>query len=756
MRLETETRHVFARTARSWSSARAGAWVPPLVAGLVALAARLATWSSVFTSDGVRFLVDSDTHYHVLRAQRILQGLSPTLRFDPFLNFPHGAEALWPPLFDYAIAVPARILGGSVQTTEMVAAFVPVAFGVATVVLVVLMGRSFFGARAGLAAGIILALLSAHVAYTVVGRPDQHAAETFLSTALFGAYMLGLRARASRNRWTAVVLLGALISLSFWNWMGSAVYLLVLASFAAIWDVVGPTDESRVAVRLLAVGSGVGAVLLGLSLAVLEPGALRHMSAKGVTGFHVLLVAAVAVFAAVLWWLRRLGSGGHARRALDVLIAAGFPLLCLASLPSFREAAGIDLAALFSSNRWYGHISEFQPLAGAQRGGLWANVTFMTGWLGLTLIVLPAAVPVLIGVMRARKSDAATIAFLVHWTLLFVLATFFRVRFQLYAAVPLALTFGVVFDDLSRRLETFAQSPVVRFAGFVPILGALVLVAPCDRPGTNGTLPFGMREIEPALRWLRAERAPPGHEAVLADWSLGHLVQYYGAKPVIVSPFGSDGGAGAMEAAAAFYLASDEVAAERALAERRVGYVLLNDPYGNAWVSAEFSRSPPPELLRLAWPDGSAMPESFGTWPMTRLYFFDGGSPGQRLPAMSTFRLLFDTPPTKSGIAPTGMFKLFGFVPGAIVAIEGAPPGSQALAEVSVLTNTGRAFVWRTWAVADGRGTVELRVPYVTGENGLVRAGPCVVRIASRAAVVTVTEDQVRTGQRVSAALPRR
>jgi hypothetical protein len=102
------------------------------------------------------------------------------------------------------------------------------------------------------------------------------------------------------------------------------------------------------------------------------------------------------------------------------------------------------------------------------------------------------------------------------------------------------------------------------------------------------------------------------------------------------------------------------------------------------------------------------------------------------------------------------MFKLFGFVPGANVAIEGAPPGSQALAEVSVLTNTGRAFVWRTWAVADGSGTVELRVPYVTGENGLVRAGPCVVRIASRAAVVTVTEDQVRTGQRVSAALPRR
>ncbi len=43
-------------------------WI--LLVLMVAAAVRLATWREVFTPDGVRFVGDSDTYYHVLRAHR--------------------------------------------------------------------------------------------------------------------------------------------------------------------------------------------------------------------------------------------------------------------------------------------------------------------------------------------------------------------------------------------------------------------------------------------------------------------------------------------------------------------------------------------------------------------------------------------------------------------------------------------------------------------------------------------------------------
>src|SRR6266542_2216752 len=105
---------------------RARGWIAAAL--VVAAAARLAPWPAVFTREGVRFVVDGDPYYHVLRA-RVLAQEHRVLWRDPDLNSPFGADVPWPPLFDAMIAAPAWLADGatpSAQVIEVVGALLPV------------------------------------------------------------------------------------------------------------------------------------------------------------------------------------------------------------------------------------------------------------------------------------------------------------------------------------------------------------------------------------------------------------------------------------------------------------------------------------------------------------------------------------------------------------------------------------------------------------------------------------------------------
>ncbi len=85
-------------------------------------------------------------------------------------------------------------------------------------------------------------------------------------------------------------------------------------------------------------------------------------------------------------------------------------------------------------------------------------------------------------------------------------------------------------------------------------------------------------EVEEALRRLRPAGGHDFRSAVLAPWELGHHVLFHAERPVIVSPFGTEGGAGSMEDVTQFYTEADPAAAEALLARRGVRYVMLRSP----------------------------------------------------------------------------------------------------------------------------------------------------------------------------------
>ena len=60
-------------------------WAAILTAATVA---RLTTWWEVFTPDRVRFMADTDSHYHVLRALRIVENFPSIAWTDAAMNHP--------------------------------------------------------------------------------------------------------------------------------------------------------------------------------------------------------------------------------------------------------------------------------------------------------------------------------------------------------------------------------------------------------------------------------------------------------------------------------------------------------------------------------------------------------------------------------------------------------------------------------------------------------------------------------------------
>jgi dolichyl-diphosphooligosaccharide--protein glycosyltransferase len=121
------------------------------------------------TAGGRARALTSDDDYHLRRARFAAAHYPRTIIFDPLMNFPQGGVAIWPPLFDVALATPARLLHGanaSPVEVERWALWVPVAFAAGAILLAGLLG----GLVAGRAAGVVLALLVAispgHILWT--------------------------------------------------------------------------------------------------------------------------------------------------------------------------------------------------------------------------------------------------------------------------------------------------------------------------------------------------------------------------------------------------------------------------------------------------------------------------------------------------------------------------------------------------------------------------------------------------------------
>jgi dolichyl-diphosphooligosaccharide--protein glycosyltransferase len=703
--------------------------LPALAVLALALSARLAPWPTVFSNDGV-LLKGTDSYYHALRAERTVRDYPRPPWFDPWLNYPQGAPILWPPLFDQFIATGAWLMGGreaSRQAVATTAALVPPALGVLTIALLAALGGRLLDRAAGWVAAGVLALLPAHVYYSEVGQADQHVAEVCLAVAVLLAFVACFqRQPGAKGLPLSTLALAVGLAAAFWNWMGSGLLLALLCAHAAACHAWPEAASDVRPARALAAGAGLAAVLLAASLAAGGPaGALARVELSNLNGFHVLLCVAAAAFGALLAAAAAARPSASPSERLSQAVLVGVAVGGAALLwPGVRAAASHALAFLTRGNPWYRTIVEFEPPLFSGTLPWPDELRILIAFHGLVFLATPLLLAVLWGDVRRNSREALLL--LVCGSAFFALALARR-RFDSYVSVTEALLVAVLWRRLATRARGVARPGLLRW---VPEAVLVLLLAPAvwSLRLPSNPVPFWRGDLLRTLTWLG--RYAPGERggAVLAGWDLGHFVQWAAGKPVLVSPFGTDAGATAMQDAARLLATDDDAAFHRLLAARQVGFLVLRSPLQDAAGLLGFlpTGADPPLLLTRSYTQGrtAGLGRTFWSLPASRLYYFDG-SAVPPVAAVDGLRLVYEGSGETTSLGfRVRRFKVFERVAGAALEVEDEP-GRTVEAWLDLRTNQARTFRWTGRSVVDADRLARLRLPYASAANGAVTAvGP--------------------------------
>lgn len=720
----------------------------PLGFGVLAFVLRALSFRTVFEAGRVYF-PEPDAWYHLRRIAWALRNAPDTLGFDPYLAFPHGARAIWPPLFDTVIA---RGLAPFVDAEhfEPVVAWLPPVLGAASVVVLYRVMRRHFGPGvAALSAGI-LCVLPAAGWYARVGAVDHHVAVALLATVLLGATLDLVKAfRCGRPVAWRVVWLGVVQGLLLLLWPGGLLHVALLeAGLAGFWLLgVGRRPGSQAArfARLLAVVQVVSVAVLLAGGAGAVAGAnpwtptLLSRFQPGVLALGAVVALASAALAAGP--LR--GRGPGTRAAAGVAVAAVLAAAALLLLPGLRQGVVEALAWLARDERFQGSVVESRPL-------FFATGVFDPAVAVRRLSRFVLLLPVALGVLAARERRAASrpeLFLLAGYTLGLVGATLDQARFANSLAAPLAGCFGLsmvaLHEAVARRLPGRLGGWIARLAtaGLVvwlcmPVASAYRLDVRNQLAALRGeplVLPAGdryWRALYETALWMRDHTPSPGDAwdpgvrptwGVMGHWQYGHLVRYVAQRPAVVGNFGDDLHTGNYPLSFEYFRGPEETGV-RLLDALRARYVLIR-PIDVA--GGDLGGGTMIDLL--ADPDG-------------------GDSCCHRL--VYERRVLRD-----ASERPRSHFRVFERVAGARV-VGRAPAGSTVEARLPYASPTGRKGQMRRRVRADAAGRYELRLPYATrgGPPGMVVAGAWQIGPEGKPAdaQIVVPESAVRLGSRLA------
>ncbi len=618
------------------------------------------------TAGGRTRVLGSDDAYHMRRARFAVAHFPRTILFDPLMNFPEGGVPIWPPLFDLALAAPSRLLHGAAAApgaVEAEAAWVPIAFAEAAILLAGLLGRQLYGPVGGMLAASFLALCPGHILWTQFGHTDQHVAESATGLLALWAFLRsreGERQRSSAQMWKEVVA-GLALALAVLTWQGAIYWGAIFALTLFLEALLQGRDTLRPVLLILALPAALTAAATAAWLGPVRPPVTYVSFGFFQPLFLGALAAGTTLFETLVAAKRRTLRGPARAQRLAFLALAAAVLLPFSG----------DLARGLANG--VGYVLG-QTREAAARGGY---ISYPAGWLKgifearplladgvelplqqLSAVFFLSPLIVLLWASRARRGPRpATHIALAIWggvTLFLALSQ----RLNVYYAAPLvALCLIEGIRTLYGRLAAGGDPRAsTRATAVTATVAALLLLpmAPGLRhelsavrvPGTDlfETFDWMRRGLPQAVEAYdpRLLETPPGPPAlsrassVLAPWSLGHLILYNAEQPVVANNFGY----GFLDSAR-FFLAESEEEALQIAARHRVRWILATDLVPRMNDYAGFLSRPPYLLSGAAGPEPT--PAYFRTM-QSRLYDFDGKGAAlsrQDVPPLSRFRLVY-------------------------------------------------------------------------------------------------------------------
>ncbi|HEY5999017.1 MAG TPA: STT3 domain-containing protein [bacterium] len=731
------------------------------------VAARTAHYGR-FVQEGRALIADPDSVYH-LRLARVIDHQYPSVPSrDSYLNYPGGAEILWPFLQDLTTAT-VNHLGPwrSDGALERICFFYPAVMAGLAAVLVFLWSSSLgMGQGGALLGALFTTLIPAQIAYSFGGMYDHHAGD--LAYALLFFFVVtrawGLRSRPFSEPGTLVthVVLAVATVAMFLNWLGSSIYVVMLAAAVAAWVALGRTTEDRsrpVFLQRLGASLGLAALLLGATLlAVYGPGRMIRVESERPTAFYPLLLAGAASCSLLGAMLLREGRG--ALRRVPFWAVAGIALAVAAVMGgAFLHAFDYYLVVRRGP---LATISEFSPLF-LQRNAAGDGWVFTFSKIGMSVSWALLLCPLFVAGIWRRGMDGQgsgrgfpALLFLS----VFLIQTLMALRQYRYAnvlAAPLAM--GTAWlatqafvslrgapPDLSRVLRAGGVWLAVA-AGISP--GPWYLKTKLNDPYRD-TVHAGIMR---SMAWLASNTPPPSDYfdpaaapayGVMAPWDIGHNVIGAGRRPAIATGYLDALPGDYFRQSAEFFVAEDPESARDIMERNRLRYVVMyNHENSVRWSALISGRTDLGQALAnggiTGLYDTGAVPVSVRLWSSAGSAVDTGR---HLVGGTKYFRLLWrDYFRYPDGTLDTTM--IFGLVPGATLTGK-APPGRPVAVVLGLQDNLGSSFVYRDVATADAAGWFALTVPYPTdGPSGAVRpTGPYRVQVKDTDAVAEVRLDE--------------
>lgn len=652
----------------------------------VGILLRVSTYRQLQDGPRTRALSDDD-YYHLRRARFAVAHFPRTILFDPLMNFPSGGVGIWPPLFDLALAVPARLLHGAdaeASAIEREAAWVPLLFAAGAIVAAGLLGRRHSGATGGAVTALFVALSPAHILWSQYGHVEQHVAESFFGLAALVAYLASREIPAAPGGARRETVAGVALALAVLAWQGAIYWGAIFALALFLESLRTRRGVFRAALLTLALP----AAIVGAATAAWTKGLTMPFTYVSFGFFQPLFLAALA--AGLTLSDTVLGIGRRCLPPRGLLLRAGFLALAAVAVIPFAP----DLARSFAGGVGYvaGRTQEVAGSAGYVsypsawlKGIFEARPLFADGaglpvrQLSLALFLTPFAI-----FAWARRALAGcrpgVHAGLAVWGVVTLFLALSQ-RVNVYYAVPLcalALVEAARFVAARvRRRTTRGKRPsrslvaaAVALAIALPMGPGILEEVRAERvPGSDlfatlawmrRTLPRAVDPYDPRL--LDPPPYPPAlarASSVIAPWSMGHFLLYETEQPVVANNFGY----GFLDSIR-FFLAPTEREALEIASRHRARWVVATDlvPRMNDY-AGYLGRKP----LLTPTDAGPAPTEAYFATLQSRLYDFDGAGaelPGLTVPPLRSFRLRFSS---RTGIMRGGRFvarwKVFEIVP---------------------------------------------------------------------------------------------
>ena len=716
---------------------------------ILGLLLRFLAGKNFLTEKGI-LLPGYDEFYHMRRILYTVQNFPDTLWFDSYLNYPHGWENVWPPLYDQICAAFCLLLGQNTRPgVEMAASFMPIIFGTITTIVVYFLIREIFDHRTAILASLMTVLAPTYLQYTRFAAMDHHSLEVlFLLSALLFLILAFCR---QEKRYIFAVLAGISLAALAYTWHGATLYLAIIPVYGAIEIAMALKNKRSWQATAMA-------LMLALAVAIIL--ILPYRNAAWLRPSFMGIVAvfgAMAVISALGYIVAKKNMSWKAFPLGIIILSLAFVLILSSGLLELGGLIKFGLELIWGGS-WIGMISEAEPL-------IYDWLTFkqvLFSGLGLNLLFAFAGLAViLIYIRNSQEGRRQGLMILLLWAVFSIALTFGQLRFLYMSTISMGILISILFfyllDLIRDRLGESNQRSILPAILILFLFLTLPSIAEVANTVTYSD-PMIKGDWQESMAWLKENSnatsffdAPvkTPEYSVMCWWDYGNWIMYMAERPVVASNFQAG-----WEDAAKFYLSESEENATALLDERGSKYVFLDHSmaYGKLGAIANWAHEDLTTYFMAQDYSGTQITviptqRLFNT-TLGKLYYFDAAGTGH-------FRLIYESRTFLGENPAKAQVKIFEYVPGALIRVR-TGADQKVGCVLNMTSNQDRPFIYANQA-APKNGVMEMRVPYSTESRyECAAADPYLIFSGNQMGVrmkhVNVSEDDVLQGRTIEVA----